>query len=129
MEHIATSSVQPQTDAADLEGIACDRSRESSRASLYAIVGALWIGAVGLFAVSGARASAPGPREAAPAVSGAPHALAALESACNGGDSVACNDLGVSYEHGYSVQPDSQQAAALFERACEGGVADACNNL
>jgi TPR repeat protein len=131
MEHTAAASTTAQlrTDAASVEVIAFGRSAERShgRSGRFAIVTALCLGALGLFAVSGARASAP--LESARAVAGVPHELQALESACVDGDAAACNDLGVSYERGYSVQPDAQRAAALFERACDGGVADGCSNL
>ncbi|MCX4241443.1 SEL1-like repeat protein [Paraliomyxa miuraensis] len=52
-------------------------------------------------------------------------AESALRSACEGGDAVACNDLGVML-HG---RGDASAARASLHRACEERVAIACTNL
>jgi TPR repeat protein len=56
-------------------------------------------------------------------------AASALDSACASGDAVQCNDLGVSYIHGYGVPADPQRAFRAFARACSTGSADGCSNL
>ena len=50
-------------------------------------------------------------------------------TACEEGDATACNDLGVCYQRGYWVSPDSRSAFRLFDRACSDGSADGCSNL
>jgi len=134
MEHTALSTIAAASASttSELAPRAFSRSvqRLRGRSRVLTGISALCVGAFALLSVAGARASSPSVVTLDGAeVTGAPAALAALESACNTGDAVACNDLGVSYEHGYSVARDSRAAAALFERACEAGVADSCNNL
>jgi hypothetical protein len=53
----------------------------------------------------------------------------AIAQGCERGDAVHCNDLGVSYLHGYAVPVDALLAFRSFERACEGGSPDGCSNL
>jgi TPR repeat protein len=53
----------------------------------------------------------------------------ALEASCDGGDAVACNDLGVSYLRGYGLPVDLGLALRAFERSCTNGSADGCGNL
>jgi TPR repeat protein len=134
MEHDTASTIAALASSfgTEIAPRAFSRSvqRLSTRSRLLTAARALCVGAFALLSVAGARASSPSARALDSAeVTGAPAALAALEGACNTGDAVACNDLGVSYEHGYSVARDSRAAAALFERACDAGVADSCNNL
>jgi Sel1 repeat len=57
-----------------------------------------------------------------------PLALEEWHDACDGGDLVACNDLGVAYQHGYGADADSDLALELFGRACRTGHAEACSN-
>jgi len=86
-------------------------------------------------AIAGGIAAFAGVQHLTPADDGRPVAVAlsgdarVFASACERGNAVACNDLGVSFLKGYSVAPDSERAFQLFERACDGGSADACSNL
>jgi TPR repeat protein len=135
MEHIALSTTVASVSSsavAEMAPRAFSRSvqRLAARSRALTGIGVMCVSAFALLSVAGARASSAsaGALDGAE-VTGAPAALAALEGACNAGDGVACNDLGVSYEHGYSVERDSRPAAVLFERACAGGVADGCSNL
>ena len=85
------------------------------------LVAALALGALGsLFLALGDR------NDASALASGE---LLPLELGCERGDAVSCNDLGVSYQRGYSVEADSTRAFRLFQRACEQGSAEGCSNL
>jgi len=53
----------------------------------------------------------------------------AIAQGCERGDAVHCNDLGVSYLHGYGVPVDAILAFRSFERSCAGGSPDGCSNL
>jgi TPR repeat protein len=57
-----------------------------------------------------------------------PVALEEFHHACQAGDGTACNDLGVSYLHGYGTTPRPGKALEQFERACRAGSPDGCNN-
>ena len=57
-----------------------------------------------------------------------PVALEEFRDACEAGDAIACNDLGVCYERGYGTSPNPWKAVELFERGCRRGSAEACNN-
>jgi TPR repeat protein len=57
-----------------------------------------------------------------------PVALEELHDACQAGEGTACNELGVSYLHGYGTAPRSGKALEQFERACHAGSPDGCNN-
>jgi Sel1 repeat len=54
---------------------------------------------------------------------------AAFASNCEQGDAVGCNDLGVSYLHGYDVPADATRALQSFERSCRDGSPEGCSNL
>jgi TPR repeat protein len=41
------------------------------------------------------------------------------QKACNGSDSVACNNLGVSYNNGEGVRQDKSKALELFGKGCD----------
>ncbi len=51
------------------------------------------------------------------------------ESACNGGDMLACANLAVHYETGAGVPKDEKKAFDLYDRACKGGIVWACGSL
>lgn len=53
----------------------------------------------------------------------------ALERDCQLADAMQCNDLGVTYLHGYGVAVDVSRALHAFERACQAGSPDGCGNL
>jgi hypothetical protein len=48
---------------------------------------------------------------------------------CNGGDAMACFNLGVQYDQGHGVATDATKAAGLYEKACDARVADGCQRL
>jgi len=52
-----------------------------------------------------------------------------LQANCEGGDPVACNDLGYLIESGTQMQPDAALAARYYEKACAGNAWAGCNNL
>lgn len=54
---------------------------------------------------------------------------AGYQSACDGGDLDACNELGALYEDGYGVAQDLVRARSLYEQACNGENLRGCNNL
>lgn len=57
-------------------------------------------------------------------------ALHTLQSRCERGDAVSCNDLGVSTLRGSGdVAPDASAAAHAFELACSASSPDGCGNL
>jgi len=135
MEHVITTAPSAvatlDTPASELRATRGDTQRQ--RPGLISLISAVGLG-LGLLAAGAAHADAPlldtpDASEAPIEISEAPIEAATLAAACEAGDAVACNDLGVSYEHGYSVPRDSVAAAQLFERACNGGVTDGCNNL
>jgi TPR repeat protein len=49
--------------------------------------------------------------------------------ACEAGNAIGCNDLGVLYDTGNGVEHDKVKAAALYRAACDGGDAPGCNSL
>ncbi|MBK37026.1 MAG: hypothetical protein CME26_16040 [Gemmatimonadetes bacterium] len=49
------------------------------------------------------------------------------QQACDGGDMLACYNLGIMYRDGDGVTQDSARAATLFQRACDGGLEEACS--
>ncbi|MBL8743322.1 MAG: sel1 repeat family protein, partial [Myxococcales bacterium] len=51
-----------------------------------------------------------------------------FDKACEGGEAVACNALGFSYEKGLGVTADAKRARALYESGCQLGEASACRN-
>jgi len=53
----------------------------------------------------------------------------ALAASCDQADWTACNDLGVLYQNGLSVQQDLSRSVALYKRSCDGNLAMACFNL
>jgi len=53
----------------------------------------------------------------------------ALWKACDLGDAVQCNDLGVISLHGHGVPADPSVALRAFERSCAYGSPDGCSNL
>jgi uncharacterized protein len=64
-----------------------------------------------------------------PAAGAADTELRAFEQGCELGDGMQCNDLGVSYLHGYGVPVDVAVALRAFERSCGNESADGCGNL
>ncbi len=54
---------------------------------------------------------------------------ALYRTACDGGDLVACDVLGLMYLAGDGVFQDLERAIALFGRACDGGEPAGCNHL
>jgi hypothetical protein len=52
-----------------------------------------------------------------------------LEQGCERANAVQCNDLGVTYLHGYDVPVDLSIALRAFERSCLEGSPDGCGNL
>ena len=53
----------------------------------------------------------------------------ALAQACDRGDMLSCDNLGLVYQAGTDVVPDLARAGDLFQRACDGGMALACSHL
>ena len=53
----------------------------------------------------------------------------AYREACEGGDMLGCNELGVLYGTGEGVTKDLEHAAILYQRACDGGEMWGCVNL
>jgi len=51
------------------------------------------------------------------------------QQACDGGDLVSCNVLGLMYLMGEGVTRDPARALPLYTRACDGGFLGACINL
>jgi hypothetical protein len=56
-------------------------------------------------------------------------ALEKYEKQCNAGDLQWCMNLGVMYENGHGVPPDSARAKSIYEKACAGGHGDSCVNM
>jgi TPR repeat protein len=127
MKHIADSSsaLVSSVDAP----FAFSLSARPQRPRFHAWLDVLSIGLLALLETSSALAGSIGEQDAHTAGAAASTAERSLRAACDGGDAVACNDLGVSYERGYAPAPSAAAAAQLFTRACDGGVADGCNNL
>jgi TPR repeat protein len=96
-------------------------ARLSERSPRGAVLTALVLGALGCLALLRGAASSP--------TAGASSELESFRQGCAEGDAVACNNLGVTYAHGYSVSQNAASAARAFERACQGGSADGCSNL
>ncbi|GIT51096.1 MAG: hypothetical protein Ct9H300mP15_13090 [Gemmatimonadota bacterium] len=51
------------------------------------------------------------------------------EQACDGGEPLACNNLGVRYHRGGGVVRDMDRAVGLYQQACDGGAMPGCINL
>jgi TPR repeat protein len=51
-----------------------------------------------------------------------------FEKACEGGEAIACNILGFSYEKGLGVTTDPTRARALYDSGCQLGDGGACRN-
>ena len=51
------------------------------------------------------------------------------QQACDGGDMLGCNELGVMYGTGEGVTQDLARAATLYQQACDGGEMWGCVNL
>src|SRR5262249_23999809 len=51
-----------------------------------------------------------------------------LTKGCNGGDQVACTNLGVMYSGTGGIPKDDKKALELSTRACFGGVSTSCGN-
>jgi TPR repeat protein len=56
-------------------------------------------------------------------------AVELFTKACDGGHTVGCNNLGVSYHEGKGVVQNDTKAIELFTKACNGGDELGCNNL
>ena len=53
-----------------------------------------------------------------------------FQKACDGGDILGCNNLGVSYENGEGgLAKDRKRARELFSEACRGGEEQGCQTL
>ena len=92
-------------------------------ALLVSCAGSCWFVAWASSARAGSTPTSHGDTSAASAE------LSTLAQGCDQGEAVSCNDLGVSYLHGYSVPADARLAFAAFERACGLGSPDGCGNL
>lgn len=55
--------------------------------------------------------------------------FAAYEQACNGGNALACTNLGFMYEQGQAVPADPEAAVGLYRRGCAGSICTGTNNL
>jgi TPR repeat protein len=53
----------------------------------------------------------------------------ALDQACDRGEAVSCDDLGLRYQAGMSVNRDLERAGNFFQEACDGGVMLGCSHL
>ena len=51
------------------------------------------------------------------------------QEACDAGDMLSCDTLGVRYETGAGVTQDLERAVGLFQRACDGGTMLGCTHL
>lgn len=49
--------------------------------------------------------------------------------ACDGGNMLACSNLGLMYANGRGVSPSDTRAVELYERACDGGEMGGCARL
>jgi len=56
-------------------------------------------------------------------------ALAAYAQACDGGNALACTNLGYMYELGQGVAADPESAVRLYSRGCAGSICTGTNNL
>lgn len=56
-------------------------------------------------------------------------AFAAYEQACDGGNALACTNLGFMYERGQGVTADPESAVRLYSRGCAGSICTGTNNL
>lgn len=56
-------------------------------------------------------------------------AFVAYEQACDGGNALACTNLGYMYEQGQGVAADPDSAARLYSRGCAGSICTGTNNL
>lgn len=54
-------------------------------------------------------------------------AVSLYQRACEGGDMLGCENLGVMYQNGGGVPQDEVRARALFQQACAGGQPSACS--
>lgn len=52
-----------------------------------------------------------------------------LQKRCDGGNAIACDDLGIRYLKGEVVAKDLKKSATLFQRACDGGDAVGCYDM
>ncbi len=50
-----------------------------------------------------------------------------FKKACDGGNAVACFNLGASYSNGEGVTRDQSRALSLFQKACDAGYTVACD--
>jgi len=132
MSHLSTSR-DPAVELADnahdheppsiaFSGSSARLSAPSAPGARFAIVSALALGVLSCLALL--RGGAPSSAQGA-----ASNDLETFVQGCEQGDAVACNNLGVIYEHGYGVTPDARTAFRAFERACLGGSPDGCGNL
>jgi TPR repeat protein len=105
------------------------RWRRFGHPALAAIIAAGIAVVATSLAVQPSSPSSATPSDAAPVVHPSDDALRTLENTCNGGDAVACNDLGVSLLGGYGAAADVLAAARAFELSCMAGSPDGCGNL
>lgn len=56
-------------------------------------------------------------------------ALADWRKACDGGEVLGCQNLGVLFEHGRGVKRDAHEASVLYDQACQNESWIACRNL
>jgi len=52
-----------------------------------------------------------------------------FQRACDGGNLLGCNDLGMCYSGGTGVPRDDVRAVEFYQRACKGGYLDGCDHL
>ena len=58
-----------------------------------------------------------------------PEGAAAYESSCDGGNALACTNLGWMYQNGAGVTMDGDAAVRLYKRGCRGTICTGPNNL
>ena len=56
-------------------------------------------------------------------------AFESFKKACDGGEMLGCNNLGVMYDNGNGVEKNEQKAVKLYEKVCYGGEMRGCRNL
>jgi len=52
-----------------------------------------------------------------------------FQRACDGGDALACNNLGAMYARGEGVAKNPGLAEKLYRKACDGDAQVGCRNL
>jgi uncharacterized protein len=131
MEHpvTSTSSLVSLDSSQDSEppsvAFSTSSARLHERSHGLALATALLAGVLGCLALLG-NTHAPVRAAAEPY---AANDLDTFRAGCEQGNAAACNNLGVTYEHGAFGAPNPRAAFRAFDRACDGGNADGCSNL